>query len=551
MNVTETPPLPAIMQHFVLSKAREKQTTALEYIERKFAEGYRNIVIAAPTGIGKSAIGATSCFWSDSLDVPGDNGGYYLVTQKMLQDQLQRDIPAYQMRDAARKCCSLKSASEYKCERHGNCAFGMNGKHKCSCLRQGTCPYVMARTSWERAMMAVTNYPYLFTEHQFVGKLLPRKVLVLDECHSLERQILKFVEVSITQEVLRKWTPTIKQVPHFDNVVDFAGFLLTEYLPIIKRRIESLSDWEPTTDSPEDRKIAQEKLDLDSHYSRAMKGAAHIKEHPDNWVFWQEKDRRGDMEAMAKPLDAAPFAEKLVLEMGYVRIFMSAYPGSKRVFCRSLGLNPDEVAWLNLNSTFPVENRQIFMTTVGSMSRRNRDETMPALIRFTGKIMECHHDTKGIIHCNSYELGQAIFNALQMTPHGRRLLFPQSSDERDPTFKKHKLSPLPTVIISPSMTEGFDFAEDLARWQVIAKVPYPYLGDRQVSAKKEIDADWYDLQAVMSIIQACGRIVRSDTDVGQTYILDSDFLQLWERQERMFPRWWTDALVWPKRKGRE
>jgi Rad3-related DNA helicase len=313
VNVTETSPLPAIMRHFVLSKAREKQTTALEYIERKFDEGYRNIVIAAPTGIGKSAIGATSCFWSTGLEVPGDNGGYYLVTQKMLQDQLQRDIPAYQMQNAARKCCSLKSATEYKCVRHGTCAHGMNAKHKCACLREGTCPYVLARNSWERATMAVTNYPYLFTEHQFVGKLLPRKVLVLDECHSLERQILKFVEVSITQEVLRKWTPTIKQVPHFDNVVDFAGFLLTEYLPIIKRRIESLADWEPSMDSPEDRKIAQEKLDLDSHYSRAAKGAQHIKENPDNWVFWQEKDRRGDMEAMAKPLDASPFAEKLVL----------------------------------------------------------------------------------------------------------------------------------------------------------------------------------------------------------------------------------------------
>ncbi len=100
------------------------------------------------------------------------------------------------------------------------------------------------------------------------------------------------------------------------------------------------------------------------------------------------------------------------------------------------------------------------------------------------------------------------------------------------------------------MTEGFDFSEDLARWQIIAKVPYPYLGDLQVSAKKDKDEEWYTLQAVMSIIQACGRVCRSDTDKGTTYMLDEDFLTLYDRCGHMFPRWWVDALVWPKRKSK-
>ena len=94
------------------------------------------------------------------------------------------------------------------------------------------------------------------------------------------------------------------------------------------------------------------------------------------------------------------------------------------------------------------------------------------------------------------------------------------------------------------MTEGFDFAYDLARWQVIAKVPFPYLGDRQVAAKKDINQDWYDLQAVMSIIQACGRIVRSDTDHGVTYVLDGDFMPLFEKNSDFFPRWFVDSFIW-------
>jgi Rad3-related DNA helicase len=383
-----------------------------------------------------------------------------------------------------------------------------------------------------------------------VGRLHPRKVLVLDECHTLERQVLKFIEVSITQENLRRWAPLIKQVPDFDTINAFANFLLKNYLPLLLRRLEVLAAMAETSDSDREKKVAQEKLDLENYVGRTQRAAELILGDPDNWVFWQEENRDGELEAVAKPLDASPFTEELLFQMGYVCVHMSAYPGSKKIYCQSLGLEPSQVAWLNLNSTFPVENRQIYMTTVGSMSKRNREQTMPELVNFIEKVMESYPDVKGIIHCHSYELGKSIYAGLRDRPQGRRILFPQISDNRDPAFLQHKQAKFGSVILSPSMTEGFDFAEDLARWQVIAKVPYPYLGDRQVAAKKDLNPDWYDLQAVMSIIQACGRIVRSDTDVGHTYILDSDFLSLWERRQEMFPRWWTDALVWPKRPGK-
>jgi ATP-dependent DNA helicase DinG len=100
------------------------------------------------------------------------------------------------------------------------------------------------------------------------------------------------------------------------------------------------------------------------------------------------------------------------------------------------------------------------------------------------------------------------------------------------------------VILSPSFTEGFDFADDMARWQVIAKMPYPYLGDKQVAAKKEADPEWYAMRTVMTVIQASGRICRNEKDHGVTYITDADFNHLWERYGYMFPNWWKEALQW-------
>jgi hypothetical protein len=148
-------------------------------------------------------------------------------------------------------------------------------------------------------------------------------------------------------------------------------------------------------------------------------------------------------------------------------------------------------------------------------------------------------------NCNSYALGTEIYDHFRVTPQGLRLLFPKCADDRDGAMNKHRMSPEPTVLISPSMTEGFDFKDDLARWQIIAKMPYPYLGDRQVAAMKDRNPDWYSMQTATTVIQACGRIVRDEKDHGVTYMLDGDFRNLFERYGYMFPKWFQSAMVWP------
>ena len=123
------------------------------------------------------------------------------------------------------------------------------------------------------------------------------------------------------------------------------------------------------------------------------------------------------------------------------------------------------------------------------------------------------------------------------------MLFAANSKERALKVNRHMESTNPTVIISPSITEGYSFDDDLARFQIIAKVPYPFLGDRQVKARMELDRDWYTLQTVMTVIQACGRIVRSETDRGITYILDSDFENLFRNNEKFFPTWFKESII--------
>jgi Rad3-related DNA helicase len=339
------------------------------------------------------------------------------------------------------------------------------------------------------------------------------------------------------------------KVPEYDDMDTFIKWVDTMYLPIVNDRLEALKSYVlADPNAAQDRKVKARITALQNQQLRAKVAVSNAREHPDDWVYWCDETEKDGTIANLKPLQSAPYAP-LLLEGARYRIYMSAYPGDQDLFCQSLGLDPETVAWIKLPSAFKPESRPIVMGMIGSMSKKNQGTTLPALLRVVDKIMTQHHNEKGLIHCNSYVLGEKIYNHFATTVHGPRLLFPKNADERDTAKAVHeKEFDRPTVLISPSMTEGFDFKDDLARWQVIAKCPFPFLGDLQLSKKRELNPAWYALQTVSTIIQACGRIVRSEDDFGVTYILDSDFQMLWDRyKDRFFPNWFRAAMVWSKK----
>jgi len=524
---------------FPLPAIRNKQAKALDFIGRMVERGFKDIIVSAPTGVGKSAIGIAAGLWAaqEPFPVEAAKGAYYLCTQKMLQDQLENDITRYPPHLS--RAVSIKSSTSYECRAHGSCAAGLSHQPICQKFRERQCTYSNQLARFLVSDCGITNYPWFFTCRTFNEDQLPtRRLLIADECHTLENQLLQFVEVVVGPDQLEKYARTAGPVPNLRDLDEFGQWLAEAYLPDLESTLEKFG--KNLTSAQ-----AREKQELQSQAGKVLNAVKSFVEDPDNWVFWTEEGAwtgYGNRTAFAKPLYAAGFFQQLIESAAKVRIYMSAYPGSKDVFCRTLGLDPSRTAMLTLGSVFPVEHRPIFIAPIGSMGRREQEATLPRLLKVLVKILNTHKDEKGIIHCNSYKLGKAIYEHLSATTD--RVLFPTKAQERDNVYKFHLTSPQPTVIISPSFTEGFDFIGDSARWQVIAKVPYPYLGDRQVAAKRDVDPAWYAMRTVMTIVQASGRICRSEEDYGTTYVTDSDFRMLWRDYEEMFPAWWRAALKW-------
>ncbi|MFZ0512567.1 MAG: helicase C-terminal domain-containing protein, partial [Candidatus Nitrosopolaris sp.] len=124
----------------------------------------------------------------------------------------------------------------------------------------------------------------------------------------------------------------------------------------------------------------------------------------------------------------------------------------------------------------------------------------------------------------------------------RRLLETNPDVERDEIIDEHFKSSKPTVLISPSLHLGLDLKDDLSRFQIITKVPYPSLGDRWIDEKRKRSEQWYSWQTGLRLVQAYGRSVRSKDDWAITYILDAAFGYFITKNRNILPAWFTEAI---------
>lgn len=74
-------------------------------------------------------------------------------------------------------------------------------------------------------------------------------------------------------------------------------------------------------------------------------------------------------------------------------------------FCRNVGLNRDNVKFIQVYSDFPLENRHIYQLDIAHLNYKSLrlETTQQAIANAVDRIMYVHKNDKGIIHTTSYE----------------------------------------------------------------------------------------------------------------------------------------------------
>ncbi len=539
-----------IKNFFPYDTPRDEQLTAINFALETFLKSDKKYcIIEAGTGVGKSAIGLTLGRILNS-NLPHDEdfgrGSYFLTTQRVLQDQYESDFgkPSGNMQ-------SVYSSSNYKCTWHkaNDCRTSQQmlraEKKSSPFFKHCTvkCAYKMKKKDFLESNESVTNFPYFIMESTYSGKIKPRNLLVVDEAHNAEGVLSNFVEVGISQYFCQKvvkcsWPDKVTPAAFYKWLRDVYNPKLQSQILFFEEKIEQLGL------SSKIKELSAISLKYDMLVGHSNKVEIFLKDYSsDNWVMEvQETEKRGYKRVVYRAIDVSKFASDYLFKMGKKVLLMSATILNAEGFANSLGISKDEYSAISIPSPFPVENRPILNVSVGSMSAKMINDTLPRIKNAVQAIMDEHPDQKGIIHCHTYKIANYLKYNLKSRKYANRILI-HDSQNRDAVLQKHMKSKSPTVLLSPSMTEGVDLKGDLSRFQIICKVPYPYLGDPIIRKRMNKNKKWYPMKTAMSIVQSCGRSVRTANDTAVTYILDSDWYSFYSRNKDVFPAGFKESIV--------
>ena len=306
-------------------------------------------------------------------------------------------------------------------------------------------------------------------------KLPSRKLLILDEAHMLETEVVKFRSIAISRKKWRKYIPDLIIDDHGYDVKGWLGFLNN----LKEMMLDAIEVLLRNPKGKEKEKGNEELLiELDQDLDKLESVIKAVSVNPNNWIVSDVQRFPGIsgnevIKVELKPLDVSPYCKE-IFEKCTNTLMMSATILDKLQFCTGVGLVSDEVKFIQVGSDFPVQNRPIYPLNIEYLNYRTLQENVmqQKIARIINKIMTHHKNQKGLIHTTSYKQLNFIKHSLQ-EENCRRLLETDPDVQRDEIIEEHVNGTKPTVLISPSLFLGLDLADDLSRFQVIVKVPYP------------------------------------------------------------------------------
>ena len=536
-------------------KPRKEQKEALNFIDSEYQKNKLNkfFLLNLPVGSGKSHLALMISDWYKK-NVNKTAKVDIITNSKILQDQYS---------DTYESVCDLKGKENYECESYSSsCSQGaeFNRLNKTACE---FCPYTSAREGFISGGISLTNF-YLYILYAIYNPKLMEsrdsRVLIVDESHEFDDVMSDFITIKITESVVKKFKFSnekeilrkLKLVTSITEYVDFLKYLSTEIITTIEQMEGGLStqrrnEREDKRDlkiskilktKNTDVKVMQLVTDLKQYQLKIEVFLKEYKANANNWVLesnWNEKTKQKELSL--EPIWAYDYLDKYVFSNYDMVFLMSGTILDKNLFCQLNGLDVTKAVYYSIPSPFPLKNRPIFYMPLGKMSYKQKEETFKSYIPYIKKLLDKYKGKKGIIHTNSFELAKWI----QESVKDPRLVFHDSSN-KDEILKMHKETEEPTVIVSPSMDTGVSFDNDDARFQIIAKVPYPSLASQKNKLRQSNNPDWYSWKTVSGIIQMTGRPVRSDMDYADTIIIDGGFGDVMKHSSQFIPDWIQEAI---------
>jgi len=450
------------------------------------------VLLQAPTGSGKSAIVATVARNMSSLKT------MVLTRTKSLQHQYEDQLGFF----------SAEGMSSYECPLHPGYS-----PEEIFCDREH-CPqkdcHYRHQSRWAYAATeVVTNYSWFLSHSDYYPE-----VLVLDEAHYANDIVTEHMSTTFTQYDFNTLLTTKEEVEKDLRILTTKKMKRVSRLLVAARRKGH-------------KKYASYLADLSSRIHRLGVVLNHC--------IYEVNSSTKRIQII--PKDNSGLIDTLLLKRAVsLPIMMSATILDPVIFMREKGLDHIPYTYIELPNVIAAERRPIFYyptTKVG-----HKDTNYKKLVNRIDDILDFHKDQKGIIHTSNFVLAERI---TYLSRNKGRLMVQDKETDRIALIDSFMNDTENSVLVSPSITTGVDLPDEMARFAIFAKIPFPNMTNKRVREKMKT-SNWYEWTTICEIVQGSGRTIRHKDDFGITYILDSNFGWFYSQNKRTFPKWWRDAL---------
>lgn len=459
------------------------------------------------------------------------------------------------------------------------------------------CPFEFALDCSLFADGIIGDYNYLFDPHvylkRFFGEGVSSKgIFLIDEAHNLVERGRDMYSAVLIKEDFLALKKTIKP---YSTKMEKRLEKCNRELLFLKRETEGVKKWdsiEPLAlalnrlseamseylENHDDSPVREEVLDFYfeiSHFLLMYDGMS------DDYVIYTQLDDKGEF--MIKLFCVNPSKKlKACMEKGVSSILFSATLIPIQYYKKLLGGSEEDYE-IYADSTFDPRKRALLIGSdvTSKYTRRNRDE-YKKIAAYIHEVVE-RRQGNYMIFCPSYSMMESIYEAYQehynmddmvdcllqkefMTEEEREdflKYFTEKNEKEDdlPLFlssEEQKMIALPINIEEKSLlgfcvmggifSEGIDLKQDSLIGVIIVGTGLP-----MVCAEREILKNYFEEQGdngfdyayrypgMNKVLQAAGRVIRTEEDIGVVALLDERFLQ--NTYTRLFPREWSDYNI--------
>jgi DNA excision repair protein ERCC-2 len=439
--------------------------------------------------------------------------------------------------------------------------------------REEVCPFEVQLELAARADAIVADYNYVFEPaaalRHLTGEELADAILLVDEAHNLPDRARQIFSPELTEEDLAALHARLLLEPG-DLFADLA-ISVEELIELVRAAAEDLPEGEAIAEvAAPDEAILNVRLDweaklmrylawkretrlalvddpvMDFHF-RLQRFSAVLSILGPDFTCVAER-RAGGVRLGLVCLDPARSLGR-IFRAAHSTILLSATLTPPEAIERVLGLEKDRTSAISLPPPFPPENRKVLIVPTVRTTFKAREKNYDRIARLLAEMSDAHRGN-ALVLFPSYRF---LTSVAERMPAVRAQLLVQRPDLME--FERQRLldalaSPPPggTLLFAVSggmYAEGVDYPGELLSAVFVVSPALPQVSferellRRYFDEREESGFDYAYLQPGMTrVVQAAGRLIRSEKDRGVIALLCARFLE--EPYASRLPRDWYD-----------